>query len=71
MEISTFTFSGAAGFAFVSRERMPPKNTSSACSSVVTEQHQEWNGGSRYLNAELPREQIKIKLMKTTMAIEA
>jgi hypothetical protein len=23
MEISTFTFSGAAGFAFVSRERMP------------------------------------------------
>ena len=37
--------------------------------AVAAEQHEEWMEGSRYLNAELLREQIKP--MKTTMAIAA
>jgi putative transposase len=37
--------------------------------AVAAEQHEEWMEGSRYLNADLLREQIKP--MKTTMAIAA
>jgi len=37
--------------------------------AVAAEQHEEWMEGSRYLNAELLREQLKP--MKTTMAIAA
>jgi len=37
--------------------------------AVAAEQHEEWMEGSRYLNAELLREQINP--MKTTMAIAA
>jgi putative transposase len=37
--------------------------------AVAAEQHEEWMEGSRYLNAELLREQIKPR--KTTMAIAA